>query len=541
MKNDNTLFDNYNYALKEDTSVQNLKIGYILALFFVALITVMSQLFIRNALKNQESDANVVNTSGRQRFLSQQISKNVNILLLDEFLPNTPQTQAKSDTAFAELQKATDLWEKNHIALLKGDKNRNIPAISSPILLQMFVEMGENFDIMLQASKDLINAKSSDNFKNAKFKEILQKKADIILSVEKKFLQQMNKIVDRFALEAKEKIETLKWIELILMFVTFFVLFGEAMLIFRPITKKVNTYILDLKNTYEEVLTLSEELRQINEELFANNEALESFRVLIEKQNRELEIQHQSVMDSIDYAKHIQNAIMVEQEDIIQSFKGAFVLNIPKDVVSGDFYWFGKVNEYKIMILADCTGHGVAGAFMTMIGVTLLNEIIHFQGVTNPEVILANLDMLLKETLQQHQKIKNGMDIGIVVIDENNNQLTFAGARHNLYVAHKGHITQIKGASNSIDGIVYIEFPFVNHIFDIQKGDIFYLTSDGYRDQFGGEKGTKYLHRNFKNLLQEIHTESFFVQKEKLEAEHYRWRGDLEQTDDILIMGFQVI
>ncbi|TAH29174.1 MAG: hypothetical protein EAZ06_07745 [Cytophagales bacterium] len=524
--NKNTLFK-YLSSKNDETSTKRLKVSYIIALSLVALITIISQVLIRNALQNQESDGNVINISGRQRFLSQQISKNTALLLIED--------SANKLKYLDELKKALNTWELHHIGLIEGNNDLKLPVNNSATILKLFRQLDKNFVLMLNAGKNIVSLKD-----NKDFTKLSKPHIQIILDNEKAFLKGMNLIVDRFAFEAKQKIEYLKWIELILMSITFLTLLSEGFFIFRPITKKINIYITDLKMTYEEVLSLSEELRQINEELFANNENLEQSKLLIESQKRDIELFNENVMDSINYAKRIQNAIMVEQSNIINNFKSAFILNIPKDIVSGDFYWFGKVRNLKIIILADCTGHGVGGAFMTMIGITLLNEIININETTNPKDILDNLDILLKATLQHHQKIRDGMDVAIVTIDEANKKLTFAGARQNLYYTKENQIVEIKGARNSIDGIISVNNPFANHTIDIEQGNIFYLTSDGYRDQFGGEEKRKYMSSSFRELLKDNHRLPLFAQRDKLEAEHYRWRGEVEQTDDVLIVGFQV-
>ncbi|TAE65960.1 MAG: hypothetical protein EAZ85_16210 [Bacteroidetes bacterium] len=521
------ILSKYSSYQNQDKTIKKLKISYVIALSLVALIALVSQLIIRNALQNQENDANIVNVSGRQRLLSQQIAKNSSLLIFFE-------TKAELQKCIDELKSGVDKFETQYKGLINGNPDLKLSGNNSPKILKMFGDLDQYYTPILKTTKEIIKPENREN--QLRLKNLVK----IILENEKPFLKGMNEIVDRFALEAKQKINNLKNIELILMFITFITLFAEAFLIFRPVFKKVIFYIDDLRATYEEVLALSEELRQINEELFANNDALEQSKHLIEKQKKDIEINSQNVMDSINYAQRIQSAIMVEQSNVIKNFKSAFILNIPKDVVSGDFYWFGKVQKLKIVILSDCTGHGVGGAFMTMIGVTLLNEIINVHQTTNPKDILDDLDILLKATLQHHQKIKDGMDIAVVMIDEEQKKLYFAGARQNLYYNRKGEILELKGARNSIDGIILVNNPFVTHIIDIEQNDVFYLTSDGYRDQFGGEEKRKYMSSQFKELLKNMDNLPLLAQRDKLEAEHYRWKGTTEQTDDILVIGFQI-
>lgn len=285
----------------------------------------------------------------------------------------------------------------------------------------------------------------------------------------------------------------------------------------------------------------NEELNQTIEELDLTNEQLNKMNIELEKKNSD-------ITESINYAKRIQSAMLPHDTYVTQDFPEHFIFFRPRDIVSGDFYWFGKKtidgNVYQVLIVADCTGHGVPGAFMTILASSIIHEIINYQQIYKPEAILYLLDNKLNETLQSQtgSKVNDGMDMSIVVIDEATQMLYFAGAKSPLYYVRDGVFNQIKGSIFPIGGSSQYKTAkqFDGHELQLQSGDMLYLSSDGFQDQFSKEMGGKYLKKNYRNLLLRISSLSVEEQAEKLQSELDNWKGGVRQTDDILIVGLLI-
>ncbi|GJM30621.1 MAG: hypothetical protein DHS20C17_32560 [Cyclobacteriaceae bacterium] len=268
---------------------------------------------------------------------------------------------------------------------------------------------------------------------------------------------------------------------------------------------------------------------------YLKNQASQKTKALLASKNKE-------ITESIHYAQSVQSAIL-DQESIKKSFPDSFILYKPKDIVSGDFYWHSKSNGMDIVASVDCTGHGVAGAFMTVIGNSLLNQIVVEDKVTEPATILSQLDVKLRHTLKDKQvDISNhGMDIAICRIDDASNKLTFAGARSDLYLLRKGVINEVKGDRHTIGENLSDEIKaFGQQELAYQSNDICYLSSDGFSDQFGVHTNKKFMKKRFKDLLESIHQHPFTEQSKLLNQELEKWQGNLEQTDDILVIGIKV-
>jgi serine phosphatase RsbU (regulator of sigma subunit) len=296
-------------------------------------------------------------------------------------------------------------------------------------------------------------------------------------------------------------------------------------------------------------------LQQQYNEINQQKEELESQRSYIDEQNKTLTKQHGDIVSSINYAKRIQNAALPPLEDIRKAFPNSFILFLPKDVVSGDFYWFAeekneKTGElYQIIAAVDCTGHGVPGAFMSLIGNTLLDEIVHISNIFSPELILAELDKRIRKMLRQYDDSsqKDGMDLAICSYNKTQNMLCFAGAMNPLLVIADGEPTLYKGDRFPIGG-TYSDADikaFTKHCINlknIKNRAIFYLFSDGFQDQFGGKDNRKFMLKNFRNLLFDIHQQPFHQQKILLENSFKEWKdaGYESQIDDILVIGFEI-
>jgi len=260
-------------------------------------------------------------------------------------------------------------------------------------------------------------------------------------------------------------------------------------------------------------------------------------------QRDEIAEKNKSITDSIEYAKRIQNAVLPSKEFAQEVLPEHFILFRPRDIVSGDFYWFTKKDNLLILIAADCTGHGVPGAFMSMLGVSFINEIVNKHEVKLAGDILTHLRADVKRTLSQTGKegeAKDGMDIALCVVDLENMKLQYAGAYNPMYMFRNNELMEFKADRMPIGIYVKEKDTFTNNEIDLQKGDVFYIFSDGYEDQFGGEDGQKFKSKNFKILLQEIHQKPMAEQREILNTNIDNWRGKWEQVDDIIVFGVRI-
>lgn len=278
------------------------------------------------------------------------------------------------------------------------------------------------------------------------------------------------------------------------------------------------------------------QLEKANKEL--QSEVWENQRISDELYHNNLDLN-----DSIQYAKRIQNSILPSVEAMRQSFDDLFVLYVPKDVVSGDFYWYHRKNHLIYTAIIDCTGHGVPGALMSMIANQLLNQTVIQKRLKDPGKILTHLNKLMVKTLNQKedgQAMRDGMDLSLCVVDHKTNQLSFSGAFNNLYHMCDGKIEVHPGTRHSIGGHhETIEKEFETVTFKIKQGDIIYMSTDGYIDQFGGPKGKKLMKKRFLEILEKGSKFSMKKQQQLLQKKMVDWRGDLPQVDDILVAGFK--
>jgi ligand-binding sensor domain-containing protein/serine phosphatase RsbU (regulator of sigma subunit) len=263
----------------------------------------------------------------------------------------------------------------------------------------------------------------------------------------------------------------------------------------------------------------------------------------IEKQKDELVKKNLNITDSIDYAKKIQDAFLPNPELLEQIFPESFVLFIPKDIVSGDFYWLHTKADLILFAVGDCTGHGVPGAFMSLISINLLNEIIEKETSILPSEILHALRSRIIETLtpsKGEEKRQNGLDIALCAYNPAKQELLYAGAKNPLYLFRNNTLQEIKADRHTVGRFYNQEkIPFNNHSLSIEKGDVIYLFTDGFADQKGGSSNKKYYYQPFKELFQRIHGLDMAEQKKQLEQEIASWQGNNEQIDDILIMGIR--
>lgn len=252
--------------------------------------------------------------------------------------------------------------------------------------------------------------------------------------------------------------------------------------------------------------------------------------------------QQRHIMDGISYASLIQNAVLPTPDLINEMLPDMFLINKPREVVSGDFYWAAKHYGKNIIAVADCTGHGVPGGFMSMLGIAILNEIISVERPIETNEILENLRERVMTALHQQSEnsdARDGMDITLIMFDPETNMLQFSGAYHSLYHIRNGELDAIKGDRMPI-GYHRRKNNFTSKTIQLQKGDLLYMSSDGYIDQIGHENWERFMAGRFKETLIKVCSLPINEQKEKLEEIHLSWRGNVEQTDDIMLMGIRI-
>jgi ligand-binding sensor domain-containing protein/serine phosphatase RsbU (regulator of sigma subunit) len=302
-------------------------------------------------------------------------------------------------------------------------------------------------------------------------------------------------------------------------------------------TKKL---IADKQKLEKLVDERTKELRDEKEKVESINKEVIQQKTIIEHKNIE-------ITDSIKYAKNIQEALLPNLSNINNLFDSSFVLYMPKDIVSGDFYWFAKNGDTRFIAAVDCTGHGVPGAFMSIVGNTLLNEIVNEKKITHPGDILLELHKGVKIALNQNAQEferRDGMDITLCSFNSNSGQIEYAGANRPLWIYRKNKnygLEIIKASKFPIGGLELEENRvYENHTIAVDEGDCLYLFSDGYADQFGGPKGKKFMLTNLQKTLLGIVELPMQEQKQKLEMAFTDWKQDTEQIDDVLVIGIRI-
>jgi serine phosphatase RsbU (regulator of sigma subunit) len=268
---------------------------------------------------------------------------------------------------------------------------------------------------------------------------------------------------------------------------------------------------------------------------------LEARTSVVMKQKDKIELQNIEITDSINYAKRIQSSILPDFTRVEETFNDAFLFFRPRDIVSGDFYWFDKFSEDKfILVCADSTGHGVPGAFMSMIGSTILQDIITRQRITKPSEILKMLDRQIFSTLNQNIELgvsNDGMDMVICEINIKKRHIRFSSAMRPVILVLDGEPIYVKGNRCSVGGESVIEKFFDDQEYYLNNGDSIYLFSDGLPDQFGGTDGKKMKIARLKKLIEDVNNLPMPGQKEVISKFYEEWKGDYDQVDDILMIG----
>jgi serine phosphatase RsbU (regulator of sigma subunit)/Tfp pilus assembly protein PilF len=269
-----------------------------------------------------------------------------------------------------------------------------------------------------------------------------------------------------------------------------------------------------------------------------NNIPLSEKNDIITKQRDLVEEKNKEITDSITYAKRIQNAILPSKKVVKEFLQDSFILYKPKDIVAGDFYWMESVGEKVLFAAADCTGHGVPGAMVSVVCNNGLNRSVREHGLTDPgEILDKTRAIVVAEFEKSEEEVQDGMDIALCSLE--GNKLHYAGAHNPLWIIRNGELIETKANKQPIGKFENPE-PYTTHIIELEKGDTFYIFSDGYADQFGGEKGKKMKSENFKKLLLSVQKESMDAQLEIINKTFEDWRGDLEQLDDVCLIGVRV-
>jgi serine phosphatase RsbU (regulator of sigma subunit) len=300
-------------------------------------------------------------------------------------------------------------------------------------------------------------------------------------------------------------------------------------------TKTIEEQKEVLKNQRDDLARYNEEILQQKEEIEAQRDEIGIQRDQIFKQNDE-------ITKSITYARRIQSAVMPSKEMIKSLVGNYFLLFRPRDIVSGDFYWMAEKDGKVLVAASDCTGHGVPGAFMSMMGISFLNDIVNVAEVTQPDLILNELRHKIKFNFKQtfsDTETRDGMDIAVCVFDIQAKKVQFAGAYNPMYLVRKGDLTEFKGDKMPV-GAHIKEVTFTLHEIDVKSEDCIYIFSDGYVDQFGGEDGKKFMAKPFKELLISVNGKPMPEQQKILEDTLDKWQGANDQVDDILVIGINI-
>ncbi len=277
--------------------------------------------------------------------------------------------------------------------------------------------------------------------------------------------------------------------------------------------------------------------KKTNEQLVAQN-------IKIQEKNEIIAEKNENITASINYAREIQNVLLPDSNLLQKYFPEHFVLYKPKDIVSGDFYWADQIGDLLILVVADCTGHGVPGAFVSMMGHNFLNQIIRDEEITTPADALNKLNQMVNSAMTGKKTSKDGMDLIILSIDQKTNVITFSGAKNPLYYIHDGleEPIRIAGDNIAIGSDLTLENSFTNHTLDLPAGTTIYMSTDGYFDQFGGADSMKFGRRRFRKMIQELNSKSISLEEQlvEVETELKVWQGEEHQIDDITMLAIRV-
>jgi serine phosphatase RsbU (regulator of sigma subunit) len=305
-------------------------------------------------------------------------------------------------------------------------------------------------------------------------------------------------------------------------------------------TRYIKGINVKIRTQRDEIESQRDEIEAHRDEVEAQRDQLQTNRDVVVKQKNE-------IIESINYAKRIQSAMLPPEQYVSELLNENFIFYRPRDIVSGDFYWIKQVKQYIILLAADCTGHGVPGAFLSMLGISFLDEIVQRREITQANQILNNLRKQFKFSLRQNgqrDESKDGMDMALCILDLGNMKMQYAGANNPLYlirdVNDNPELKEIKADRMPIGYYQGKDRSFVNHEIQLEIGDTFYIFTDGFIDQKGGKDNKKFMSKNFRNLLLDIHDQAMHDQKDILDRSLSEWMGNKSQMDDILVIGVRV-
>ncbi len=284
-------------------------------------------------------------------------------------------------------------------------------------------------------------------------------------------------------------------------------------------------------------------LQEKTKRLWEQSLAIHKEKERIDQLRKEIEARHREMVDSVNYALRIQTALLPKKEYLDQVFREYFVLWMPKQIVSGDFYWVKKVGSRLFIVASDCTGHGVPGAFMSLLGISFLEQIVGNNPMQDADNILDQLRKMVINALQQSQssETKDGMDLALLIVDTDTMKAQYAGANNPVYMYRQGQLIELKPVKNPI-GIYFRQKPFEKIDLQITHEDIFYMFSDGYPDQFNGQTGRKITKKRFKEILIKLNVDGIPLneQGEVLKQILLEWKGQARQVDDIMVLGMRI-
>ncbi|MEH0155566.1 SpoIIE family protein phosphatase [Limibacter armeniacum] len=270
---------------------------------------------------------------------------------------------------------------------------------------------------------------------------------------------------------------------------------------------------------------------------------LEKQRELLEVQKVQIDQSLAAITESIRYAERIQNTLLPDQRETQSLLPESFIFYQPKDIVSGDFYWMAQQGSAKVVVVADCTGHGIPGAFMSVLGYVFLDQVVNVDKILSPAEMLSIVHERVNQTLSHKGReltTHDGMDMAICVIDTSTSTLTFSGARLSLHYVQDGKNQIIRGVKKSIGDVYREDLEFENHTISLEKPTTCFLFTDGFQDQFGGPLKKKYLSKNLKTLLYNNAELPMDLQKSNIEKAFLNWKGEEQQVDDVLVVGFRI-
>lgn len=292
-----------------------------------------------------------------------------------------------------------------------------------------------------------------------------------------------------------------------------------------------------------EIQELTELIKTLIQKNKATSKKLKKNNKKLKLQREELAHKNRDILDGIEYAKRIQDTLLSDSALLLKNFPDSFLLNLPKEIVSGDFFWIHEFENKVIMAVADCTGHGVPGAFTSIISNMLLNEIVLNSKITNPAEILQALNERITHIFRLHENKAHsheGLDIAVCLIDKENDLIRFAGAGRPLFLVRNKELSVLKGSNQTIGGFpTTAPLHYQGQEISLEENDRVYLFSDGYVDQFAAENYTKFSTKRFQEILIEMSHETSALQLQRLIHEHQNWKGENQQVDDILIVGFR--